>query len=67
MVEIIETDMDNEYLQCSSCLKSNEDNVNIFRIMVGKYPRQTTCIKLCEECMRYLGTEIEFLEVNGKI
>ena len=54
MVEIIETDMDNEYLQCSSCLKSNEDDVNIFRIVIGKNYRQTTCIKLCEECMRDL-------------
>ena len=29
MVEIIETDRENEYLQCSSCLKSNEDNLLI--------------------------------------
>lgn len=67
MLKIFETDINDEYLQCSSCLKSNEDNVNIFRIMVGKYPKQTTCIKLCNECMEQLGIEIEFLEVNGKI
>ena len=66
MVEIIETDRENEYLQCSSCLKSNEDDVNIFRLIVGKNPRQTTCIKLCEECMRDLKIDMDSLEINGK-
>ena len=59
-------DMDNEYLQCSSCLKSNEDDVNIFRIVIGKNYRQTTCIKLCEECMRDLKIDMDILEINGK-
>lgn len=69
MVEVVETDMENEYeyLQCSSCLRSNEDDVNIFRIVVGKNYRQTTCIKLCEECMRDLKIEMDDLEINGKI
>ena len=66
MVEIIETDMDNEYQQCSSCLKSNEDDVNIFRIVIGKNYRQTTSIKLCEECMRDLKNDMDSLEINGK-
>lgn len=66
MVEIVETDVENECLQCSSCLKNNEDDVNIFRLIVGRNPRQTTCIELCEECMRDLKIDMDGLEINGK-
>lgn len=58
--------MDQEYLQCSSCLKNNDD-VQMFKLIIGKNMRQTTTIKLCEECMRDLLEDLKGLEINGKI
>lgn len=59
-------DIEQEYLQCSSCLKCNDD-VDMFRLIIGKNMKQTTSIKLCEECMRDLLDDLKSLEINGQI
>lgn len=67
MINIEKTDsIEQEYLQCSSCLKCNDD-LNMFKIIVGKNMRQTTTLKLCEECMRDLLEDLKSLEINGQI
>jgi hypothetical protein len=67
MINIEKTDsIEQEYLQCSSCLKCNDD-LNMFKIIVGKNMRQTTTVKLCEECMRDLLEDLKRLEINGQI
>lgn len=58
--------IEQEYLQCSSCLKCNDD-VDMFRLIVGKDMRQTTIIKLCEECMHDLFDDLHSLVINGQI
>lgn len=64
--KVDEVEQAQEYLQCSSCLKSNEDT-DMFRIIIGKTIQQTTTIKLCEECMRDLFDDLHGLLVNGQI
>ena len=59
-------DIEQEYLQCSSCLKCDDD-VDMFRLIIGKNMKQTTSIKLCEECMRDLLDDLKSLEINGQI
>lgn len=67
MINIEKTDsIEQEYLQCTSCLKCNDD-LNMFKIIVGKNMRQTTTVKLCEECMRDLLEDLKRLEINGQI
>lgn len=67
MIDIEKTDnIENEYLQCSSCLKCNDD-LDMFRLSIGKNMRQTTTIKLCEECMRDLFDDLNSLVINGQI
>lgn len=46
----IEKSKEDEFMQCSSCLCSNE-NKEIYKIQIGKSERQTTTIKLCYECL----------------
>lgn len=67
MINIEKTDrIEQEYLQCSSCLKCNDD-LNMFKIIIGKNMRQTTTMKLCEECIRDLLEDLKSLEINGQI
>lgn len=58
--------IEQEYLQCPSCLSSNDES-KIFKLIIGKNMRQTTTIKLCEDCMRDLLEDLKGLEINGKI
>lgn len=51
-------DISQEYLQCSSCLKSNGD-IKMFRLIIGKNSYQTSTIKLCEACLEKLEKEIK--------
>jgi hypothetical protein len=61
MVKVDKTEnVESEYIQCSSCLKSNEET-KIFKLIIGKNLRQTTTIKLCEDCLRDLREDIEEL------
>lgn len=67
MIKIEKTDdIEQEYLQCSSCLKCNGD-LDMFRFIIGKNMRQTITIKLCEECMCDLLDDLKSLEINGQI
>ncbi len=67
MIEIEGTKgIEQEYLQCSSCLKDNDD-VEMFKLIIGKDIRQTTTIKLCEDCLRDLLEDLKGLEINGKL
>lgn len=65
MIKIFEGDNE-EYLQCSSCLESN-DNINIFKLLIGKSMKQITTIKLCEDCLKVLKNNIEELEGTDEI
>ena len=56
MVEVKKLDRQ-EFLQCSSCLKSTED-IDIYKIEVGKTKRQTSILKLCQNCLVQLGDQI---------
>lgn len=58
--------IEQEYLQCSSCLKCNDD-VDMFKFIIGKDMRQTTTIKLCKECIHNLLEDLKSLEINGQI
>ena len=61
MINIEKTDnIEQEYLQCSSCLKCNDD-LDMFRLTIGKNMRQTITIKLCEECMHDLFDDLNSL------
>ncbi len=67
MISIEKADnIEQEYLQCSSCLKCNDD-LQMFKLIIGKNMRQTTTIKLCEECMCDLLDDLKSLEINGQI
>lgn len=67
MISIEKVDnIEQEYLQCSSCLKCNDD-LQMFKLIIGKSMRQTTTIRLCEECMRDLLDDLKSLEINGQI
>lgn len=67
MISIGKVDnIEQEYLQCSSCLKCNDD-LQMFKLIIGKSMRQTTTIRLCEECMRDLLDDLKSLEINGQI
>jgi hypothetical protein len=67
MINIEKTDnIEQEYLQCSSCLKCNDD-LDMFRLTIGKNMRQTITIKLCEECMHDLFDDLNSLVINGQI
>lgn len=39
----------------------------MFKLIIGKDLRQTTSIKLCEECMRDLFDDLNSLVINGQI
>lgn len=58
--------IEQEYLQCSSCLKNN-DELKMFKLIIGKDMRQTTTIKLCEDCLRDLRDDIKNMEIGGSI
>lgn len=67
MIEILKGSNE-EYLQCSSCLKGNfkdNDNTDMFKLIIGKSMRQTTIIKLCDDCLKVLKNNIEQLKING--
>lgn len=50
--------MDKEdFIQCTSCMKSTEET-DIYKIEVGKTTRQTTILKLCADCLKELGNQI---------
>lgn len=67
MIDIEKTrSIEEEYLQCSSCLKCNDD-LDMFELSIGENKRQTTTIRLCEECMRDLYDDLKSLEINGQI
>lgn len=67
MISIEKADsIEQEYLQCSSCLKCNDD-LQMFKLIIGKSMRQTITIKLCEECMCDLLDDLKSLEINGQI
>lgn len=67
MIKIEKADnIEQEYLQCSSCLKCNDD-LDMFELIIGKNMRQTTTIKLCEECVRDLFDDLYSLKINGQI
>jgi hypothetical protein len=58
MVKVLEmADADGEYLQCTSCLCSNETK-KIYSIIVGKTERQTMTLKLCIDCLTALKVKI---------
>jgi len=69
MVQIVESDKENEYelMQCRSCYARNDEDTDFFRIIVGENVGEATCIKLCKECMRDLKIELDGLVVNGKL
>lgn len=58
--------MEEEYLQCTSCLQCNND-LGMFRLIIGKNMNQTATIKLCEDCMRDFLDDLRSLEINGQI
>lgn len=59
MVKIEEAEnIEQEYLQCTSCLKSNE-NVKMYRLLIGKTIYQTINIKLCKNCLWKLKEDIK--------
>lgn len=59
MINIEKADnIEKEYLQCTSCLKSKDDS-KIFKIVIGKNINQITIIGLCEECMCNLSNNLQ--------
>ena len=67
MIDIEKTgSIEEEYLQCSSCLKCNDD-LDMFELSIGENKRQTITIRLCEECMRDLYDDLNGLVINGQI
>lgn len=46
-----------DFIQCSSCLKSTEE-IDVFKIEMGKTPNQTSSFKLCYKCLCDLGCQI---------
>lgn len=46
-----------EYVQCQSCLRSNEEH-EIKRIKIGQTERQTVTLKLCKDCASELVKKI---------
>lgn len=57
MVNVEKMDGKEEFIQCSSCLKSTEE-ADIYKIEVGKSKHQTSILKLCHECLMDLGNRI---------
>lgn len=57
MVDVEKMDGKEEFIQCSSCLKSTEET-DIYKIEVGKTKHQTSILKLCYECLMNLGNQI---------
>lgn len=57
MVNIEQSNGDEEFTQCSSCLKSTEET-EVYIIEVGKTKNQTTLLKLCRDCLMDLGNQI---------
>lgn len=57
MVNVEKMDSKEEFIQCSSCLKSTEET-DIYKIEVGKTKHQTSILKLCHECLMDLGNQI---------
>ena len=48
MIDIEKTrSIEEEYLQCSSCLKCNDD-LDMFELTIGENKIQTITIRLCE-------------------
>lgn len=59
MIKIEEAEnIEQEYLQCTSCLKSNE-NVKMYRLLIGKTIYQAINIKLCKSCLCKLKEDIK--------
>lgn len=59
MIKIEEAEnIEQEYLQCTSCLKSNE-NVKMYRLLIGKTIYQAINIKLCKSCLWKLEEDIK--------
>ena len=57
MVNVEKMNGEEEFIQCSSCMKSTEE-ADIYKIEVGKTKRQTSILKLCHECLMNLGNQI---------
>lgn len=57
MVNIEKLNGNEEFVQCSSCLKNTEE-IDIYKIEVGKTQYQTSILKLCQECLLNLGNQI---------
>jgi hypothetical protein len=57
MVNVGKMNDKEEFIQCSSCLKSTEET-DIYKIEVGKTKHQTSILKLCHECLMDLGNQI---------
>lgn len=57
MVNIEKLNGNEEFIQCSSCLKSTEET-DIYKIEIGKTKYQTSTLKLCQECLINLGNQI---------
>ncbi len=57
MVNVEKLDDNEEFIQCSSCLKSTEET-DVYKIEVGKTKNQTIILKLCRDCLMDLGNQI---------
>ena len=57
MVNVEKMNVEEEFIQCSSCMRSTEET-DIYKIEVGKTKRQTSILKLCPECLMNLGNQI---------
>lgn len=57
MVNIEKMNGNERFIQCSSCMKSSEQ-IDIYKIKVGKTMRQTSILKLCYECLKDLNEQI---------
>lgn len=57
MINVTLMDGTEEFIQCSSCMKSSEE-ADIYKIEVGKTMRQTSILKLCKGCLNDLNEKI---------
>lgn len=61
MVNAEKMNGEEEFIQCSSCMKSTEET-DVYKIEVGKTKQQTSIFKLCHECLMDLGNKILNIE-----
>lgn len=57
MTNVTPMDGTEEFIQCSSCMRSSEET-DIYKIEVGKTIRQTSVLKLCRNCLKELNMQI---------